>query len=229
MARVHSRPADGTPRRILIADAHTLVREALQALLGKVSGLTVIGAAASAADAVRGAAAGAADVVVLDISMGEDDGLTALREIKRVSPRTRTLVLTAQDGEEEVWAALQAGADGYVLKDASCEELLAAIGTVLRGGRFITPRLSRQIVGRYLQRSVFDTVHSQLDSLSLRERQVLKLVAEGCRNRDVAGRLAISVKMVEKHRASLMHKLHLHSTAALTRLAIETGLLGRPA
>lgn len=223
------RAAGGAPRRILIAEAHTLVREALRALLAKVPGLEVVAAVGSAAEAAHSAAERAADLVLLDISMGEDCGLTALREIKRASPRTRTMVLTTQDGEEEVWAALQAGADGYVLKDASREELLAGLDTVLRGGRFITPRLSGQIVSRYLQRFPSAAAHSQLDSLSLRERQVLKLVAEGCRNRDIAGRLAISVKMVEKHRASLMEKLHLHSTAALTRLAIEKGLLGRPA
>jgi DNA-binding NarL/FixJ family response regulator len=227
MPRVHSRAAGGALRRILIAEAHCLVREALRALLSSMPGLEVVGAVASGAEAAGSVAA--ADVVVLGVSLGEDDGLTALREIKRTSPRTRTLVLTARDGEEDLWAALQAGADGYLLENASREELVLALDSVLHGGRFVSPRLSGHIVSRYLQRSPYGDGHSRLDALTLRERQVLKLVAAGCRNRDIAGRLSISVKMVEKHRASLMDKLHLHSTAALTRLAIEKGLLGRPA
>ena len=137
-------------RRLLIADAQTIVREALHALLAAVPGLEVVGAAETSAEAVRRAEALQPDAVLLDTSM-DSRNLDALQALRRVAPRSRLLVLTAEAGEDEVWAALQAGADGYVLKESSRQELLTAIETVLRGERFITPAVSAQIVGRYLQ------------------------------------------------------------------------------
>ena len=216
-------------RRVLIADPQTILREGLQALLAQAPGLEVAGAVDSGAEAVRLAGALKPDVVLLDMSLGDSDGLGALREIKRRSPSSCVLVLTVQDSEEHVWAALQAGADGYVLKEASRAELLMAIDSVLGGRRFISPAVSSQIVSRYLQRGRRDASGAappQLDSLTAREKQVMKLVAEGRRNREIAQHLYISVKTVEKHRSNLMHKLKLHNIAALTSLALEKGLLG---
>jgi DNA-binding NarL/FixJ family response regulator len=138
-------------RRLVIADAQTIVREALHALLAAVPGLEVVGTAESSAEAVRLAEVLQPDAVLLDISM-DAGNLVAMHDLRRAAPRSRLLVLTAQEGEDEVWAALQAGADGYVLKESSRDELLTAIDTVLRGQRFITPAVSAQIVGRYLQR-----------------------------------------------------------------------------
>ena len=137
-------------RRLLIADAQTIVREALHALLAAVPSLEVVGSAESSVEAVRLAEALQPDAVLLDISMDPENPV-AMQRLRRAAPRSRLLVLTAQEGEDEVWAALQAGADGYVLKESSREELLTAIDTVLRGERFITPAVSAQIVGRYLQ------------------------------------------------------------------------------
>lgn len=216
----------GRRRRILIADGQTILREGLNALLEKSAGLEVVGAVDSGAAAARLVGTLKPDVVLLDTSTENCDGLGALREIKRRSPGTCVLVLTVQDSEEYIWAALQAGADGYVLKEASRAELHMAIDCVLGGKRFISPTVSSQIVSRYLQRgSAYSAAQSEYDSLTAREKQVLKLVAEGRRNREIAQYLFISVKTVEKHRSNLMHKLKLHNTAALTSLAMEKGLL----
>lgn len=215
--------------RVLIADGQTILRDGLRALLESDERIEVVGAAPDGTEAVRLAGALKPDVVLLDTAIDPLDGLSAIREIKRRSPATRAVVLTMQDSERSVWTALQAGADGYVLKAASRSELLMALEVVMSGRRFISPLVSSQIVARFLQdgRANTGAPPSEFDSLTLREKQVLKLVAEGRRNREIAQALFISVKTVEKHRSNLMHKLDLHNTAALTSLAIEKGLLAR--
>lgn len=214
--------------RVLIADGQTILRDGLRALLESDERIEVVGAAPDGAEAVRLAGALKPDVVLLDTAIDPLDGLSAIREIKRRSPATRAVVLTMQDSERSVWTALQAGADGYVLKAASRSELLMALEVVMGGRRFISPLVSSQIVARFLQDGrAAAGAPTEFDSLTLREKQVLKLVAEGRRNREIAQALFISVKTVEKHRSNLMHKLDLHNTAALTSLAIEKGLLAR--
>lgn len=213
--------------RIVIADSQTLLREGLCALLEKADGMEVVGTADNGSDALKLVEALRPEIILLDISMDSIDGASAISEIKRRAPGTFAVVLTVQDGEEHIWAALQAGADGYVLKEASRTELLMAIDSVLNGKRFISPTISAQIVARYLQHGRGKVAGpSQFESLTVREKQVLRLVAEGRRNREIAKFLCISVKTVEKHRSNLMHKLKLHNTAALTTLALEKGLLG---
>lgn len=223
--------ADGADRcRVLIVDGQTLLREGLRALLESDEAIEVVGAVADGAEALRAAAAHAPDVVLLDLALDAMDGLAAIRELKRRLPSARVVVLTMQDSEQAVWAALQAGADGYVLKNASRTELVLALSMVRSGRRFISPLVSGQIVSRFLQQGRGPAAaQTEFDTLTLRERQVLKLVAEGRRNREIAQALFISVKTVEKHRSNLMHKLKLHNTAALTSLAIEKGLVSRGA
>jgi DNA-binding NarL/FixJ family response regulator len=221
--------AAGVKDRLLIVDDQTILRDGLRMLLEGDPDIEVVGAVSDAAEAVRCLDTTQAQLVLIHISMRSMDGLGALRQIKRRSPGTRALVLTANDGEEHLRAALQAGADGYLLKESSRAELLIAIREVLRGKRFISPAVSADIVTRYFEGNTREARQTPFDTLTTRERQVLKLIAEGRRNREIAKYLFISVKTVEKHRSNLMHKTNLHNTAALTSLAMEKGLVGNPA
>jgi DNA-binding NarL/FixJ family response regulator len=211
--------------RLVLAEDHTILREGLHALLALNSALEVVAEVDNGRDAVRAAGALKPDLVLMDLSMPGIDGMTAMREIKRRYPEISMLVLTVHKTEEYIRAALEAGASGYVLKDASRQELLMAIQTVLSGKTYISPAVSERIVSGYLDGGKAPTVHSASEGLTSRERQVLKLVAEGQRNKDIAEYLCISVKTVEKHRANLMHKLNLHTASALTAYAIENGIV----
>lgn len=222
-------PDGAVKRRILIVDDQTILREGLRALLDGHERFEVVGSMDDAADPVALAESLKADVVLIDISMRHIDGLSAIRQIKRRSPHTRALVLTEHDTEPYVRAALLAGADGYLLKESSRDELLIAIDSVANGRRYISPSVSGHMVARYLEMNRYEPPQSTFDSLTVREKQVLKLIAEGRRNRDIAKYLFISVKTVEKHRSNLMHKTNLHNTAALTSLAMEKGLVGSSA
>jgi DNA-binding NarL/FixJ family response regulator len=214
-------------RRILIADDPSILREGLRALLDGSDDLEVIGTVDDSTEAVRTLGTLKPELVLIDITMRNMDGLSAIREIKRRSSDIKVLVLTSNNSEQHIRAALQAGAEGYVLKEASRAELLMAIESVLSGKRFISPAVSAHIVTMYLEKGPHEgRADSLFDTLTAREKQVLKLIAEGKRNREIAKYLFISVKTVEKHRSNLMHKMDLHNTAALTSLALEKGLVG---
>jgi DNA-binding NarL/FixJ family response regulator len=179
-------------------------------------------------DAVRLAGLLKPDLVLMDLAMPQMDGMSAIRELRRrvSDAKVKILVLTMHKTEEHIRAALQAGANGYVLKDASRAELLMAIHSVMGGKTFISPAVAERIVTGYLDRGESE-VRPLSDTLTAREKQVLKLIAEGGRNRDIAEYLFVSVKTVEKHRANLMGKLNLHNTAALTSFAIHNALVSR--
>jgi len=212
--------------RILIADDHTIMREGLRALLDAEDGVEVVGTVENGRDAVRSAGILKPDLVLMDLAMPQMDGMTAIRELKRRSAATKILVLTMHKTEEHIRAAMQAGASGYLLKDASRAELLMAIQSVMCGKTFISPAVADRIVLGYLDHERGEPrVRSLSDSLTSRERQVLKLIAEGRRNREIAEYLFVSVKTVEKHRANLMGKLNLHNIAALTSFAIENSVI----
>jgi DNA-binding NarL/FixJ family response regulator len=214
-------------RRLLIADDHSILRDGLRALLKGADRLEVVGAADNSGEILRLLDSARPQLVLIDSLMRNMDGLGAIREIKRRCPEAKVLVLTASSSEQHIRAALLAGADGYLLKDASRAELLMAIECVLEGKRFISPSVSAHIVSMYLDNAHAPTrTDSLFDRLTAREKQVLKLIAEGRRNREIAKYLFISVKTVEKHRSNLMHKMDLHNTAALTGLAMEQGLVG---
>ena len=216
----------GVLQRILIADDHTIMREGLRALLEAEAEFEVVGAADNGRDAVRLATLLKPDLVLMDLAMPHMDGMSAIRELKRRSSEIRILVLTMHKTEEHVRAALQAGADGYLLKETSRSELLIAILSVMRGKTFISPAVADRIVAGYLDRDGgAGAMRARSDTLTEREKQVLKLIAEGRRNRDIAEYLFVSVKTVEKHRANLMSKLDLHNTAALTSFAIANSLI----
>jgi len=213
--------------RIVIAEDHTILREGLRALLSSHPDLEVVGEAADGRDAIRCVEEAGPDLVLLDLSMPRMDGLDAIREINKRSPETKILALTVHKAEEYVLAALQAGADGYALKDATQGELVAAIRSVLAGKRYLSPGVSEKVIEGYLAGKKARTTKTPWDSITAREREVLKLIAEGHKNKEIAEILCISVKTVEKHRSNIMEKLDLHNVSDLTAYAIERGIVTR--
>lgn len=216
------------PYRLVIAEDHTIVREGLRALIGADPELDVIQEASDGRDAVRAVEKLHPDLVLMDLSMPGMHGLEAIKEIKSRFPETKVLTLTVHKTEEYVYAALQAGADGYVLKDATHSELSLAIKNVLKGNQYLSPSISAKVIEGYLEGSKTPLSNSAWsDTLTQREREVLKLIAEGHKNKEIADLLFISPKTVEKHRYNLMQKLKLHNVAAITAYAIEKGLVER--
>ena len=211
--------------RILIAEDHTLFRQGLKALLSLEPEFTVVGEAADGLQAIQSANELKPDLILLDISMPRVDGLAAIREIKSVCPEAKILILTVHKTEEHVLESLKSGASGYVLKDASHDELLLAMRSVLREKIYLSPDISARVVDGYLNGRGTAELTSPWESLTPRERQVLKLIAEGYKNREIADFLCISVKTVAKHRANTMKKLDLHSASELTAYAIKRGLV----
>jgi DNA-binding NarL/FixJ family response regulator len=215
----------GEKKRIVIAEDHTILREGLRMLLTSNPSLEVAGEAQDGLEAKRCAESLKPHLILMDLSMPRMNGMDAIKEIKRLSPATKILVLTVHRTEEYILAALKAGADGYVLKDATHSELMLAIDCVLSGKSYLSPGISEKVIEGYLEgRKTLKTL-SSWDTLTQREQEVLKMVAEGHKNKDIADYLCISVKTVEKHRANLMKKLDLHSISALTAFAMEKGVL----
>ncbi|MDO9262851.1 MAG: response regulator transcription factor [Desulfosalsimonadaceae bacterium] len=214
--------------RILLAEDHKILREGLKALLSVDPDITVIGEAEDGRMAIKYAETYSPDLVLMDLSMPKTGGLEAIREIKRTQPAIKILVLTVHDSEEYIQAALQAGADGYVLKDADRQELLGAVKHVLDGKRYLSPGVSGKIIEGYLSSGSGGLkTKTAWDGLTHREREILKLIAEGHQNKNIADYLCVSLKTVEKHRANLMKKLDIHNTAHLTAYAMEKGLVTR--
>lgn len=213
--------------RVVIAEDHTILREGLRALLASQQDLKVVGEAQDGREAIRCVQDSSPDIILMDLSMPRMNGLDAIKEIKKTNPGTKIIALTVHKTEEYVLATLQAGADGYVLKDATHSELVMAIMNVLDGNRYLSPGISERVIDGYLEGKKALKSQSAWDTLTQREREILKLIAEGHKNKDIADYLCISLKTVEKHRTNLMNKLDLHNVAALTALAIEKGLISR--
>ena len=213
------------PYRVVIAEDYTILREGLKALLSSQPEFKVVGEAEDGRDAVRCVQQHTPDLVLMDLSMPRMNGLEAIKEVKRVTPETKIIVLTVHKSEEYVLATLQAGADGYVLKDASHSELVMAMLNVLDGRRFLSPGISEKVIEGYLHGRKIVTDQTAWDTLTQREREILKLIGEGYKNKEIADFLCISPKTVEKHRTNLMNKLDLHNIASLTALAFEKGLI----
>ncbi len=213
--------------RIVIAEDHTILREGLRALLSSSPDLEIVGEARDGQEAVRSVEKVKPHMILMDLSMPRMNGMDAIREIKKKSPETKILILTVHKTDEYIQAALEAGANGYVLKDSSHTELSLAIQNVLDGRYFISPEISGKIIGAYLQGKKPIRPTTSWDTLTQREKGILKLIAEGYKNKEIADFLCISVKTVEKHRANLMQKLDLHNISDLTALAMEKGLITR--
>lgn len=211
--------------RLLIAEDHTILREGLKSLLRANSDLEVVGEAEDGRKAFKLASELSPDLILMDLSMPRVNGLEAIREIKKMNPEVKIIALTVHNTEEYILMTLKAGADGYVLKDATHDELLMAINHVLDGKRYLSPSVSEKVIVGYLEGKKSLKPQTAWESLTQREREVLKLIAEGYKNKEVADYLCISLKTVEKHRANLMKKLDLHNTSALTVYAMEKGLI----
>jgi len=213
--------------KIVIAEDQRIVREGLKALL-TLDGFDIVGEAEDGLEAVGCVEALSPDLLLVDLSMPRMSGVSAIRDIKARIPETRILVLTIHGSEECVMEAFQAGADGYCLKNASHTELAMAVRHVLAGNRYISPGISDQVLEGYLREKGRLTQEPSWENLTPREKDVLKMVGEGYKNKEIAEYLAISVKTVEKHRSNIMKKLDLHTAAALTTYAIEKGLIAGP-
>ena len=215
-------------KRIVIAEDHTILREGLKSLLESNAAFVVVGEANNGRDAILQVAENLPDLVIMDLSMPGLSGMDAVREIHDRYPEVKTLVLTVHSEEEYVLASLEAGANGYVLKDATQKELIAAAERVLSGKTYLSPDVADKVVSSYLQSSKnSQEPTTRWDMVTQRERQILKLIAEGHTNKSMADYLCISVKTVEKHRANLMKKLDLHNVSALTSYAMEKGIITR--
>ena len=213
--------------RIVLAEDHTILREGLRALLSADPAFEIIGEAQDGRDAVRCVEKLEPDLLLMDLSMPRMSGIDAIREIKKRYPDIKIIALTVHKTEEYLLATLQAGADGYVLKDATHDELVLAIKNVMGGKSYLSPGVSEKVIEGYLDGKESNRSRSPWETLSQREREVLKLIAEGYKNKEIAGDLCISLKTVEKHRANLMKKLDLHNAAALTVYAMQKGLVNR--
>lgn len=210
---------------VLLAEDHTIVREGLVSMLEDEPDIQVVGQAGDGQTAVTLAKQLQPNVVVMDITMPILNGLEATRQIKRYYPQTQVVILTVHTTEEYIYQILQAGASGYVVKQAALDELVMAIRAAHSGETFLSPSVSSFVVQEYIEHANANRLETEYDLLTEREREVLQLVAEGYSTREIAERLFISVKTVESHRTNLMNKLDIHNIAGLTKYAIGKGLV----
>lgn len=210
--------------RILLADDHTLVRRGVRMILDHEPDLTVVAEAADGAEAVVRAKADKPDLAILDVAMPRLTGLQAARELSRLQPDLRILMLTMYDNDQYLFEALRAGASGYVLKSVADRDLVEACRAAVRGESFLYPGAISALVRTYLAQARQGTL-PPLRPITDREEEILKLIAEGNSAKQIAELLTISAKTVERHRANLLQKLGLRDRVELTRYAIRTGLI----
>ncbi|GAA3368036.1 response regulator transcription factor [Streptomyces sannanensis] len=215
---------DTAVTRILLADDHALVRRGVRLILDSEPDLQVVAEAGDGAEAIAMARTHSVDLAVLDVAMPRMTGLQAARELSALQPGLRILMLTMYDNEQYFFQALKAGASGYVLKSVADQDLVAACRAAKRGEPFLYPGAVTALIRNYLDRvrhgeEVPDTV------LTVREEEVLKLIAEGNSSKEIAETLVISIKTVQRHRANLLQKLGLRDRLELTRYAIRAGLI----
>jgi DNA-binding NarL/FixJ family response regulator len=211
------------PISILVADDHELFRRGVAAELGQVPGWVVAAEATNGRDAVALAASLKPDIVVLDLTMPELNGLEAARQIILADPTARILILTAHESEQLVREVLSAGAKGYVLKSDAGRTLVTALQALLEGTSFFTSNVANMVLNGYLRSESGETAPAQ--TLSAREREIVQLLAEGNSNKDIARALNISVKTAETHRSNVMRKMGFNSLAELVRYAIRNNII----
>ena len=209
--------------RILLVEDHALVRAGMKALLQKIEGIEVAADMGDGLEAVKYVRTATPDLVLMDIAMPGLNGLDATARIVKESPTTRVILLSMHANEEYLRQALQVGASGYLLKGAELAELEWALKTVARGERYLTPAVAKYAVEAYREKS--EGPAGPLAKLSMRQREILQLVAEGQTTKDIAHRLNLSVKTVETHRSQLMERLDIHDVPGLVRFAMRVGLI----
>jgi two-component system, NarL family, response regulator NreC len=207
--------------KIVLVDDHAVVRSGLRLLLDREEDMEVIGEAGNAKDAIFRARALKPDVILLDVVMPGESGIEVLPRLLKESPETKVLVLSMQDDPSYVREAFGAGASGYVLKEAADEEVVSAVREIAEGGNYVHPALGARMVAAEAQ----ERAAAEADPLSEREREVLRLLALGNTNQEIAQALYISVRTAESHRAHIMQKLRLATRAELVRYALSHGLL----
>ena len=209
---------EGRSLRIVLADDHVVVRQGLKGLLER-EGFAVVGEASNGVEAVRLTRHFRPEVAILDFDMPLMNGIDAVTEIVRHSPRTRTILLTADTGHQHLAEALRAGSRGFVLKNHGVAHLIRAIDEVTRGGVYVSPSVSTTVAPASLAKTDFPP-----DRLTRRERQVLQLIAEGKKTKEIAALLGVKIKTAESHRTRIMRRVNIHETANLVRYAIRGGL-----
>ncbi len=207
--------------RVLIVDDHALLRDGIRALLALHDDIEVVGEAAEGREAIDKVRQFSPDVVLMDIAMPLMDGLEATRRIHKENPKAKVLILTQHDNREYMLSSIKAGVAGFVPKRAVASELVSAIRVVHQGDSYLYPSIARVLIGDYLQQVEQDPY----DSLTNREREVLKLVAEAHTSREIADLLCVSVKTVLGHRTKIMEKLDIHNRTELVKYAIRKGLI----
>ena len=213
--------------RVVIVEDHAIIREGLRSLFSSESDFEVVGEAEDGRDAIQCVEKLKPDLVLTDLSMPRMDGLDMIEAIKRSQPQVKLIVLTVHRTDEYILAALKAGADGYILKDANYSELVAAARSVLKGKHYLSPEISGNLIRGFLEGKKRSPEKKTAEALSKREREILRLIAAGETNKQIADCLCISIKTVETHRYKIMNKLKVHNAAALISVAMERGLIHR--
>jgi len=209
--------------RIVLADDHVMFRQGVKSILEKDKNLEVVGETGDGLELIQLLKNMTADMVILDISMPHLRGLEATREIKMLSKDIKVLILSMHKDKEYMRSAISAGAEGYLLKEDADTELFDAIERIRQEGRYISPLLLEELTDKLFQLDNEGQLFRDYENLTTREREVLKLISEGLSNKDIADRLFVSVRTVEHHRANIMRKLHIKSTASLVKYAIRKG------
>jgi two-component system response regulator NreC len=209
--------------RILLADDHELIRTGIRNLIGSNKDFQIVGESADGMDTLTKTRDLRPDVVVIDISMPKLSGIEAARRIRDEMPSVKVLVLTMHENAEYVYQILKSGASGYVLKNAGKEEITEAIYAVTRGDKFFSPRISELMISEYVKQAEQRDDQSGRVSLTKREQEILRLIAGGLNNQQIAGKLFISPRTVDTHRTNIMQKLNIHDAANLMRYALEHG------
>lgn len=211
--------------RVLLAEDHTIVRKGLLALLEKETRIEVVGEAENGFEALSLASKTRPDIIMMDISMPEMNGIEATHRIKHEQPEIKIIMLTMHDNEEYILQGLKAGAESYLVKETAPQELIRAIELTYAGNSYISPLIPRRVIERYLNQTGDLDMPDRYDRLTKREREVLQLIAEGLSIKEIGDKLCISEKTARAHRLHLMEKLDLHDIASLTLYALRRGVI----
>ena len=212
--------------RLVFADDHSIVRNGLRSLFRSASDISIVGEAVDGEEALALAEGRKPDIIILDISMPKLNGIDATRLIREAHPDMKVLVLTVHEDEAYVYQLIRAGANGYILKNAEKNEILAAVRTVVTEGSFFSPGVSKLMIEKFIQRARTENESKAPANhlLTNREVEVLKLISQGMSNREIAEKLSLSLNTINTHRANIMQKLDIHETASLVRYAFEHGI-----